>query len=254
MALMSFFRLALVVVFVSGEGWEPKHGKPPPPAPSPEELLRKTTRGGRRKPLITMQHVYGAVGLLRDFSDAIWDLKFRDLHARHIAPHTAEFDSGADVLMFVAGKVGMEAKVRELIGKVSDAFARKKASHAKVMAELSVALSRCRTILEVRGDAMARHFALCWDIFFPRYAGMVPGTVSDVTVFLIYITILVYVGLRVLFKLLRAALRIACCIMCCPRRCCCSGRTEAGKELSRNGRTENNGQLAAKSKASSKKK
>lgn len=255
MAMASLAAFAMIAV-AGGEGWEPKFGHPqkasakfakPEPAEGPGPTKR---RGGRRKPIISMQHIYGTFGLIRDASDAIWDLHFRDLYARHVAPHTAQFGSGEDILMFIAGKLGVsEAKVREHVGRASDAVARARASRAVESAELLAALEKCRVIAETRGTAMAQHFALVWDILLPAYGGMIPGTISDVTVFLIYFLILLYVSLRVLLKLSLLGLQIAFGILCCPRRCCCSRKRESSREDTTSGKLEHKNNTSAKAKA-----
>lgn len=258
MALTSLTALTFLAI-AGGEGaWEPKN-KPQAsaevPKSEPADGPKFAKRGGRRKPIISMQHIYGTVGLMRDASDAIWDLKFRDLHARHVDPLTAQFGSGVDVLVFVAERVGVgEAKVREHVGRASDAIARAKASRAVESAALAVALEKCRVMAEERSAAMARHFAMVWDILLPAYGGMIPGTVSDVTVILIYFFIVLYVSLRVFFKLFCAALRMASCILCYPCRCCCSRKREASTNDTMSGKVDHKEQPAAKAKTSSKQK
>merc|ERR1740129_2086558 len=61
----------------------------------------------------------------------------------------------------------------------------------------------------------------------PKYTGLIPKTPEDFVLFVVYISSVLYICLRVVLFCFQTALSIFCCICCCG--CCCQ-RKKAAKE------------------------
>jgi len=159
--------------------------------------------------------IYGTTELLSDvYADA--QSQISSVVAPLMAPHLEKVSATlpADPLAEICGKVGLQKSlVLEKLSVAKDAAIQMKSTVAVLMDKAYSPVV----------DAVAQ-FISAFEKKMPKYAGLIPKTVGDLLIFLVYIVIVTYVVLKISLFALRLALSIFCCICCCGRCFCCRRR------------------------------
>lgn len=179
-----------------------------------------TAKSAGKKPIISMDMIYGTVELLSDvYTDA--HAQITKVASPLVAPHVEKVSAmiPADPLAEVCAKVGVKKSlVLDKVSTAKDAAIQAKATAAVMMDK---AYSPVIKAVEQGVSAFEKKM--------PKYAGLIPKTVGDLVIFIVYACIVAYVLLRLTLFSLRLALSIFCCICCCGSCACCRKRKHHGK-------------------------
>uniref|UniRef100_A0A6T9D7S7 Transmembrane protein n=1 Tax=Noctiluca scintillans TaxID=2966 RepID=A0A6T9D7S7_NOCSC len=138
---------------------------------------------GGTSPIITAEKVADTVRLLGDVTLALWH--------DHVGPVVEKLFAS------VPPEIKDAAFVR--VATVNDAWARGQLALSRAIAP------SCAVLDKVAAEAVDK-----FEDMLPKYKGLVPRTFSDVTTFIVFFCIVLYV----LFRMFRFGLGLMCCVFC----------------------------------------
>lgn len=173
-----------------------------------------------KKPVISMDMIYGTVELI---SDVYTDVQTQISRAAAplVAPYVEKVSAmiPSDPIADVCAKVGVQkSQVLDKVSLAKDAAIQAKATAAVLMDKAYMPII----------DGVANIIS-AFEKKMPKYAGLIPKTVGDFGIFIVYVLVVLYILFRVALFALRMTLWIFCCVCCCGRCACCRGRKHHGK-------------------------
>jgi len=173
-----------------------------------------------KKPIVSMDLIYGTVELISDvYSDAQAQISKAAAPVTGPLMQKVSATFPADPLADICAKVGMQkSKVLDKVSTAKDAAIQAKATVAVLMDK---AYSPVANFVEQLISTFEKKM--------PKYSGLIPKTVGDLVVFIVYALVVAYVVLRLALFAFRMALSIFCCICCCGSCACCRSRKHHGK-------------------------
>jgi len=164
----------------------------------------------KRTPIVTADLIYGTGELFYD----IYDAAYTALLHPHVEKHGSTVMQHLDTLVELgSSKIGKSKK--EVYDKVDE--------HKGLALQLKADITAKLTMVHDKVNDQVGQLVDKFDKAVPKFAGIFPKSVFDLTIFGAYCAFVLYIILRVV----RFALGIFCCVFCCG--CCRGGKKAAPK-------------------------
>jgi len=190
-------------------------------------------------PIITTDVVYGTAELVYDIYAEAWGRI-----SEATAPHTSQLLSHLpkDPLGELCSKVGVKKKV---------VMQRWSATRGSIMHAKAVAADQAAQAYQPLNAGAIKLVSL-FERVMPKYTGLIPKTLGDVLVFLVYFAAVFYVLFRILVLALRLVMGLVCFFCCCRCCRCCCRKAKAGKAGKKGGSAAEKGKVAVQAAAATK--
>lgn len=167
-----------------------------------EKKTKTKTAGGARKPVLTTDIIFSTFELLSDISDDVYNT----FVGHHVSKHGPVVQAHVDkALDFVSAKAQM--KKEDILGQVDLLKTR--------VGDTKATLAVHKATVHETLNGHSSKFVDAFDKALPRFAGLLPRTVGDLLLSVLYFAFIFYFLLRVVTGVFRLVLKTFCFFCCC---------------------------------------